>query len=105
MTGHRHKGGQLLLCTKGMIPQQKLSTRDKRFTLIVLILLSGDTVMCVLIIAGKKQNALVEMGINNDATMVGKEGDERFLKNCGKDKLFHGGPTCEVRGKTVPCFI
>ena len=45
-----------------------------------LTLLSGDPVMCILIIAGKKPNALVELGINNDATMVGKEGDEAFLR-------------------------
>jgi len=71
-----------------------------------LTLLSGDPVMCILIIAGKKPSALVELRINNDATMVGKEGDEDFFENnCGKDKLFPGGPTCEVRGKTVPCFI
>ena len=106
MTGDGHQGGQLLLCPKGTIPQQKISTRDKHFTLMGLTLLSGEPVMCILIIAGKKPNALVEMGINNEATMVGKEGDEDFFENnCGKDKLFPGGPTCEVRGKTVPCFI
>ena len=106
MTGDGHQGGQLLLCPKGTIPQQKISTRDKHFTLMGLTLLSGDPVMCILIIAGKKPSALVELGINNDATMVGKEGDEDFFENnCGKDKLFPGGPTCEVRGKTVPCFI
>ena len=68
-----------LLCPKGTIPQQKISTRDKHFTLMGLTLLSGDPVMCILIIAGKKPSALVELGINNDATMVGKEGDEDFF--------------------------
>ena len=43
-------------------------------------LVSGEPVMCVLIIAGTNINELVEMGIKNDATMIGKEGDDFFLK-------------------------
>ena len=68
--------------------------------------LGGEPVMCVLIIAGKKPNALVEKGINNDAETIGGEGDENFFENnCGEGKLFPGGPTCTFRNKLVPCFI
>ena len=28
-----------------------------------------------------------------------------FLNNCGEGKLYPGGPTCDFRGKKVPCFI
>ena len=56
--------------------------------------------MCILIIAGKRPSALVELGINNSAEIVGEEGDENFLdNNCGEGKLYPGGPTCDFRGK------
>ena len=68
--------------------------------------LSGVPVMCILIIAGKRPMALVEMGINNSAAIVGEEGDANFFdNNYGEEKLFPGGPTCDFRGKKVPCFI
>jgi len=58
MTGDGHQGDQLFLCPKGTVPQQKISTRDKYSALMGLTLLSGESVMCVIIIAGKKSNAL-----------------------------------------------
>jgi len=106
MSGDGHVGGEKLLCAKGTIPQQKTSTRDKHFTLLPLVLLTGKPLMCVMIIAGKKPDVLVEMGINSAAEMNGKEGDEDFFdKNSGAGKLYPGGPTCTVRGIEVPCFI
>ena len=106
MDGDGHVGGTKLLCAKDAIPQKKTSTRDKHFTLLPLMLLTGEPLMCILIIAGKKPDALVEMGINHTAEMNGEEGDEDFFeKNSGPAKLYPGGPTCTVRGIDVPCFI
>ena len=64
MKGDGHAGGELLLCASGTIPQQKISTRDKHFTLMPLTLLTGDPLMCILIISGKKPSAATEMGID-----------------------------------------
>ena len=106
MDNDGYVGGEKLLCAKGTIPQQKTSTRDKHFTLLPLVLLTGKPLMCIIIIAGKKPDVLVEMGINGAAEMNGEEGDEDFFeKNSGVGKLYPGGPTCTVRGIEVPCFI
>ena len=59
MSSDGHVGRQLMLCEKGSIPQQKMSTRDKHFTLMGLKTLGGELVMCDLIIIGKKPNVLV----------------------------------------------
>ena len=40
-------GGQLILCEKGKTPQQKISTKDKQYTVIGLTNLEGLAVMCV----------------------------------------------------------
>jgi len=70
-----------------------------------LITLSGDPVICIIIIAGKQPSALVKMVINNSAQLVGNVGDEIFKNNGGEDKLYPAGSTCNFRGKTVLCFI
>ena len=106
MAGDGHVGGERYLCEKNSVPQQKTSTKDKHFTLLPLTLLTGQPLMCILIIAGKKHDALTEMGINSSAEMIGKEGDADFFENnSGHGKLYPGGPTCTVRGIEVPCFI
>ena len=37
-----------------------------------------ELVMCIIMIACKQPNALVEMGINNSAQVAKKEGDDIF---------------------------
>lgn len=37
--------------------------------------------MCILIIAGKKPDTFVKMGINNSAKNYGNRGDEEFFEN------------------------
>ena len=106
MSGDGHIGGTLLLCEKNCVPQQKTSTRDKHFTLIPLTLLTGKPLMCIIIIAGKKPDALIEMGLNNSANMIGNPGDADFFeKNSGPGKRYPRGPSCIVRGITVHAFI
>ena len=53
--------------------------------------------MCILIIAGKNSNALVEIGINNSAEMYENEGNEDFFENnSGPENIYPGGSTCTV---------
>ena len=80
MKGDGHAGGELLLCASGTIPQQKISTRDKHFTLMPLTLLTGDPLMCILIISGKKPSAATEMEIDQFQEMVCTHDDEEFFK-------------------------
>jgi len=67
MSGDGYARGEKLLCNKYSGPQQKTSTRYKQFSLLPLVLLNGNPIIFVMIISGKKPDALVKMGINNSA--------------------------------------
>ena len=103
--GDGHIGGELLICAKGMEPQKKINVKDKHFTLLGLTALNGDPVMCVIIFAGKREQAVVETGMDVFAEEEGEVSDEDFLnKNSGPNKRFPGGPTCSFQGKDIPCL-
>lgn len=68
--------------------------------------MKGVPVMCAIIIAGTIPKGDVETGINVFSEVIGDPTDEDYLQNnCGKGRQFPGGPTCEVNGILVPCFI
>ena len=54
--GDRHIGGELLVCTKEMVPQIKINTKYKHWTLQGLTALSSDPIMCAVIFAGKREH-------------------------------------------------
>ena len=103
--GDGHIGGELLVCGKGMVPQKRVNIKDKHFTLLGLTSLNGDAVMCVIIFAGKREQAVVETGMDVFAPEEGDVRDEDFFKkNSGANKKFPGGPTCTFQGKQIPCL-
>ena len=104
-TGDGDVGAERYLCEKGRIPQEKVSKNNKHFTLLGLTLLTGAPLMCVMIFAGKRRNAMVELGIDPFAKDVGDVTDvDYIMKNKGPGKRFPGGPTCYHNGKAIPCF-
>ena len=46
--GDRNNGGELHMCGVAMNPEQRASTKDKHFTLLVVTALNGDPVMYVI---------------------------------------------------------
>ena len=99
-------GGERWLCSPGTIPQRKISTKNKHYTTLGLTLLDGRPLMCVVIMSGEHPKAEVETGIDVFAEAVGDvEDDDYFEKNTGKGKKYPCGPTCDVRGVTVPCLV
>ena len=99
-------GGEKLLCERGTVVRQKISVKDKHYTVLGLTNLDGETIMCIVIIAGIKRSVLVETGLDVTADLVGTYGDVNFMKdNSGPGKRFPGGPTCEYKGKQVPCLF
>ena len=62
--GDGHKGEAKYVCEIGSIPQQKMSEKDKKFTVLGLTCLDGKPLMCVIIIKGKKENKLNKVGID-----------------------------------------
>ena len=106
MKGDGHAGGQLMLVEKVQVPMKKISSNSKKFTLIGLTALTGEPVMCFLIIEGKRPNPSIEAGIDIRVTPTGSFSDSDFiLKNCGNGKYFPGGPECTFRERKVPVFI
>ena len=106
MKGDGHVVGQKLLTGVGKIPQEKSSTRNRRFTMIGLTAFTGEPVMCILILEGKNPKGNIEAGIDISVSPVGDNKDSNFiLSNSGPGKYFPGGPECLFRGKKVPAFI
>ena len=62
--------------------------------------------MCICIFKGKNHQPDVELGFDPFVPINGKEGDKDYYeRNIGDGKSFPGGPTCNFRGKDVPCFV
>ena len=101
-----HVGGQKFMCEVGAIPQLKASIKDRHFTLLGFTALSGEPVMCLLILAGVEEKMEVEMGIDLIVPTFGSvDDDDYFEKNSGKGKIFPMGPECDFRGTKVPCMV
>eukprot|EP00957_Ditylum_brightwellii_P098401 7497117-Ditylum_brightwellii.AAC.1 len=57
-------------------------------------------------ISGTKEHLNVETGIDATKPITGNVTDKDFIENnFRKGKLFPGGPSCQFRGKTIPCLV
>ena len=81
-----HIGDKLLVCVKRMVPQIEISTKDKQWTLLELTAFSGDPIMCVAIIAGIREQAVVDKGMDMFAEQEGEVSDVFFKNNSGRNK-------------------
>ena len=103
--GDGQNGGRLCLCTKGKVPQTAVNIRSKHYTVMGITAFTGEIIMCVIIFAGLKPNALYETGFDPFAAMIGDWEAEAFLgNNTGPGKHFPCGPTCSFKGQEIPCF-
>ena len=94
LTGHRK------------VPYRKASSKSRKFTLIGLTALTGEPVMCVIIIEGKNPNPTIEAGMDIRVSPIGNSHEKDYMqKNRGQGKFFPGGPTCKFKNKDVPAFI
>jgi hypothetical protein len=102
-----NNGGEKFVCGRGTTPKQKVSTRDKHFTVLGVTAATGEPVLCVVIFASDKEGVSANWATGMDIT-VDPEQDEfgkidiNDEKNFGKDKYFPSGPTCNFRGKKIP---
>ena len=68
--------------------------------------LTGQPVMCLVIIAGAQEKWEVETSVDIDAVTIGNpSGPEFFIKNRDKGKMFPLGPECTFNGKKVPTMV
>lgn len=106
MRGDGHIGGEKLICERGMTPYKKISVKERHFTVLGITLLTGEALMCVLIISGKFPSAEIETGIDICAVDIFETTDEDDLvKNTGPGKRFPCGPIFHVNGKPIPCMV
>ena len=79
--------------------RQKISVKDKHYTVLGLTNFDGEPIMCVVIYSGLRRNVLLETGLDLRADLVGTYGDTDFMRNnYGPGKHFPGGPTCQYKG-------
>ena len=105
--GDGHIGGVKYACERGAVPQNKVQHTDKHFTLLGFTALTGDPVLCLVIIAGVREKLDVESGIDPFVTQTHGDASDKdyFDRNFGPGKLFPGGPTCKFLGKDIPCMV
>ena len=104
--GDGHVGGQKYVCARGTIPQVKVQHSERHFTLLGFTALSGEPVLCLIIISGVREHLNIETGIDPTKPILGDVNDETFIdQNFGPGKLFPGGPTCKFGGKEIPCMV
>jgi hypothetical protein len=71
-------------------------------------LLTGQPLMCVIIIEGKTKNYLVESGVDTEAQETRKESEseiEHYMNNIGKNKKYPCGPTCTYNNIDIPFLV
>lgn len=77
--GDGQNGGQLFVCGKGEVPQITINVRSKHYTVMGITAFTGEIVMCVIIFAGLKPNALYETGFDPFAARTVRLKGETFL--------------------------
>mmetsp|Transcript_13738 Transcript_13738/g.25865 ORF Transcript_13738/g.25865 Transcript_13738/m.25865 type:complete len:93 (-) Transcript_13738:1139-1417(-) len=86
-------------------PTESIKERKKN-TVIGLTALTGEPVMCIIIIQGKERKVEIELGVDYSAHWEGSPDDIDFIaKNIGPGRRFPGGPTCRFCGKDIPCLL
>ena len=79
---------------------------DRHFTCLGFTDLTGEPVMCVVIVAGVTEAYEVEVGIDITTEVIGDPLDEDYFKiNRGKGKMFPIGPECKFNGKSIPTLV
>ena len=97
--------GELYLTEKGRVPQKKISTRNRKFTMIGLTALTGVPIMCIIIIDGNRPDGSIKAGIDiNIQPKVDSTDHDFILKNSGPGYYYPSVPECWYRGRKMPAL-
>jgi hypothetical protein len=105
--GHVGRGTRYVV-GKTKEPRQLSTKKDKHFTCLGLTLITGQPLMCVIIIEGKTKNYLVESGVDTEVLEMRKQDEseiEHYMNNMGKNKKYPCGPTCTYNDIDIPCLV
>ena len=108
-----HLGGEFKLNpTDGSCSGMISCMTDIHFTVLAFTSGTGESVMCAIILKSEKkiQDLPLSWRYGIDVTVpFSREGEEEdddfFYNNSGEGKCMQGRPTCEFRGKVLPCFV
>jgi hypothetical protein len=112
MTKDGHVNGTRFVVDKNDEAKQKASKKEKQFSCLGLTLLSGEPLMCVVIVDGKVDDLLIRSGVDIQSRFYKtgelKESSDKYdhlLDNMGPGHQYPGGPTCSYNGKNIPCMV
>jgi hypothetical protein len=111
MTKDGHVNGNRFVVAKNDKAKQRASKKEKHFTCLGLSLLTGQPLMCVVIIDGKTDHLLIRTGVDiecesyNPHLAKGEDKYDYLLNNMGPGHQYPGGPSCSYEGKTIPCMV
>ena len=84
----------------GAVPKNISSINDKHYTLLGFTALTGQPVMCVVILSGILLSYEVEVGIDIDATVIGEPTDKDYFEKTGeKENYFQQVPNVNLMGR------
>ena len=109
MTQDGHPGGRKMVGRKGDHSRRRVTKKARRYTVVPLLALTGEAVMCVVIIDGSERNSFLESGVDvfaiSEDHFLDDFGLSDYVDNYGYGNVFPGGPVCTFRGKKVPCMV
>jgi hypothetical protein len=104
--GDGARGGERKIVSRGTVAKESATTNSNHFTVLGFTAATGEAIMCAIIASGKTMKPEVVTGLDLFATKIGHETDDDFiLNNTGPGKLYPNGPTCQFKGKEVPCVV
>jgi hypothetical protein len=104
--GDGARGGEKKIVSRGTVAKETATTNCNHFTVLGFTAGTGEPIMCAIIVSGKTMRPEVVTGLDLFATKIGEESDLDFAeKNTGEGKMYPNGPTCQFKGKEVPCMV
>jgi hypothetical protein len=88
---------------------QSSATTDLHFTVLAFTAGTGEAIMCAVILKSEKESGELPANwkFGLDATkkvQIGNDELDTYEINC-ENGVMTGGPTCNFRGKEIPCFV
>jgi hypothetical protein len=104
----------MLMGTKFVVAKndeaKQRASKKNFFTCLGLKLLSGEPLMCVVIVYGKTDDSFTKFGVDvvcdifNPNLEPGEDQYDHLLNNIGSGHQYLGGPSCSYKGKLYPTW-
>jgi hypothetical protein len=104
--GDGARGREKNIVSRRAVTKESATTNSNHFTILGFTAATGEAIMCTIIASGKTMKPEVVTGLDLFATKIGNGTDLDFIaNNTGPGKLYPNGPTCQFKGKDMPCVV